>query len=297
MATYKEITCASACNNVKGRFPYNWDLNIYRGCEHGCKYCFAMYSHQYLGSEQYFSDIFIKTNVVERLEKQLSSPSWKGEVVNIGGVTDSYQPIEAHYKLMPDILRLMIKYKNPCIISTKSDLILRDYDLIAELSNLTYVNIAATITCMDENIRNKIEPGGVSSLRRFEMLKEFTKTDACTGLHVMPLIPYLSDSRENIDALFSHAKDNGVKYVIPDVLNLRGRTRWAFFDFIRMEYSELCKPLQDLYKNGGADKEYKQKLYSLVNELRTKYNLSRDYNAFMKEKLKQADGVQLSLFD
>jgi len=297
VATYKEITCASACNNVKGRFPYIWDLNIYRGCEHGCKYCFAMYSHEYLGSEQYFSDIFIKTNIVERLEKQLSSPSWKREIVNIGGVTDSYQPIEAHYKLMPDILRLMIKYKNPCIISTKSDLILRDYDLIAELSSLTYVNVAATITCMDERIRKKIEPGGVPSLRRFEMLKEFSKTDTCTGLHVMPLIPYLTDSRENIDSLFSHAKNNGVNYFIPAILNLRGRTRWAFFDFIRTDYPELCKPLQHLYKNGSIDKDYKYKLYSLVNELKTKYQLSTNYDAIIKEKLKKIEFEQLSLFD
>lgn len=297
MANYKEITCACACNNVRGRFPYTWDLNIYRGCEHCCKYCFAMYSHEYLGSEQFFSDIFIKTNIVERLEKQLSSPSWKREVVNIGGVTDSYQPIEAEYKLMPEILRLMIKYQNPCIISTKSDLILRDFDLIAELSRLTYVNIAATITCMDESIRRKIEPGGAPSLKRFAMLREFSKTNASIGLHVMPIIPFLTDTRENIESLFSRAIENGVNYFIPAILNLRGRTRWAFFDFIRTEYPELCKPLQDLYKSGAVNKDYKYTLYSLINELKTKYKLSSNYNAIIKEKLRQTECEQLSFFD
>ena len=297
MANYKEITCASALNNVRGRFPYTWDLNIYRGCEHGCKYCFAMYSHQYLGSEQYFSDIFIKTNVVERLEKQLSSPSWKGEIINIGGVTDSYQPIEAQYKLMPEILRLMIKYKNPCIISTKSDLILRDYDLIAELSSLTYVNVAATITCMDESMRRKIEPNGAPSLKRFAMLKEFSKTEASIGLHLMPIIPFLTDTRGNIDSLFSHAIDSGVQYFIPQILNLRGKTRWAFFEFIRSEYPALCKSFQDLYKAGGVDKAYKYELYSLVNELKTKYKLSTNYDAIIRDKLKKPEFEQLSLFN
>lgn len=296
MANYKEISCASALNNVRGRFPYTWDLNIYRGCEHGCKYCFAMYSHQYLGSEQYFSDIFIKTNVVERLEKQLSSPSWKGEIINIGGVTDSYQPIEEQYRLMPEILRLMIKYKNPCIISTKSDLILRDYDLIAELSSLTYVNVAATITCMDESMRRKIEPNGAPSLKRFAMLKEFSKTDASIGLHLMPIIPFLTDTRGNIDSLFSHAIDSGVQYFIPQILNLRGKTRWAFFEFIRSEYPALCKPFQDLYKAGGVDKAYKYELYSLVNELKTKYKLSTNYDAIIRDKLKKPEFEQLSLF-
>ncbi|PKM74007.1 MAG: radical SAM protein [Firmicutes bacterium HGW-Firmicutes-16] len=297
MANYKEMTCSSACNKLKRSFPFAYDMNIYRGCEHGCKYCFAMYSHQYLGSEQYFSDIYIKTNIVEQLEKQLSSPSWKREVVSIGGVTDSYQPIEAEYKLMPDILRLFIKYKTPCIISTKSDLILRDYDLIAELASITYVNVAATITCMDENVRKKIEPGGAPSLKRFEMLKEFSKTEACTGLHVMPIIPYLTDTRENIDSLYSHASDSAVKYVLPGVLYLRGKTRGAFFDFIRSDFPDLCKPLIDLYKTGGAGKEYKDSLYPMVNELRSKYKLSGSYSAPMKEKLKKSECEQISLFD
>ncbi|WP_330656079.1 SPL family radical SAM protein [Alkaliphilus flagellatus] len=125
MRKYNEIICEVACTKLKRHMPYSWDLNIYRGCEHGCKYCYAMYSHQYLGSKDYFGNIFIKTNIVQKLEEQLSSSSWKREIINIGGVTDSYQPIEEEYKIMPKILKLLIKYKTPAIISTKSDLILR----------------------------------------------------------------------------------------------------------------------------------------------------------------------------
>ncbi|MCY6958393.1 SPL family radical SAM protein [Clostridium brassicae] len=294
MAKYKEITCNVACNKLKRKFPFAWDLNIYRGCEHGCKYCYAMYSHQYIGSEKYFEDIYVKTNIVERLEKQLSSRTWKREVVNIGGVTDSYQPIEAQYKIMPDILRLMIKYKTPCIISTKSDLILRDYDLIEELSSITYVNVAATITCMDENIRRKIEPNGVESLKRFAMLKEFSKTKASTGLHFMPIIPYITDGRDNVDNLYSNAADCKVSYVLPGVLYLRGKTRYVFFDFIKKEFPHLYEPLQTLYKTGGANKEYKDKLYTMVNELKDKYNFSGSYSKPMKDKLNKSDNEQLS---
>ncbi len=296
VANYKEIICSIACNKLKRKIPFAWDLNIYRGCEHGCKYCYAMYSHQYLDSEQYFEDIYVKTNIVEQLEKQLSSPSWKREVVNIGGVTDSYQPIEAQYKLMPDILRLMIKYKTPCIISTKSDLILRDYDLIAELSNITYINVAATITSMDENIRKKIEPNGVESIQRFAMLKEFAKTNASIGLHFMPIIPYITDGRENIDALYACAKDCQVDYVLPGTLYLRGKTRIVFFDFLKKEFPDLVQPLQNLYKTGGAGKVYKDKLYLMVNELKAKYNLSGSYSKPMKEKLNQLESIQISLF-
>lgn len=297
MANYKEMTCETACNKLKRKIPFAWDLNIYRGCEHGCKYCYAMYSHQYLGSEQYFSDIYVKTNIVEMLEKQLSSSSWKREVVNIGGVTDSYQPIEEKYKLMPDILRLMIKYKTPCIISTKSDSILRDYDLIDELSKITYVNIAATITCVDENIRKKIEPGGVPSMKRFEMLKAFSKTNASTGLHFMPIIPYLTDGYDYIDALYFQAFHSKVDYVLPGTLYLRGKTRGAFFDFILKEYPEIYEKLQALYKTGGANKDYKDLLYNMVNKLKAKYNLSGSYSKPMKEKMHKVESTQLSLFE
>lgn len=293
-AKYKEITCTVACNKLKRKTPYTWDLNIYRGCEHGCKYCYAIYSHQYLNSEQYFDDIYVKTNIIEQLEQQLKSPSWKREVVNIGGVTDSYQPIEAQYKLMPEILKLMIKYKTPCIISTKSDLILRDYDLIEELANITYVNIAATITCMNESIRKLIEPNGAESIKRFAMLKEFVKTNASTGLHFMPIIPYITDGYDNINSLYEHGADCGMDYVLPGVLCLRGKTRQVFFDFIKQEFPNLYEPLKTLYNTGSAPKEYKDKLYTTVNELKDKYKLSSSYTKPMKEKLNQSRGEQLS---
>lgn len=283
---YKEISCETAMNHLKRRMPYSWDLNIYRGCEHGCKYCYAIYSHEYLGSDNYFGDIYVKTNIVEQLEKQLCDLKWKREIVNIGGVTDSYQAAEEHYRFMPEILKLLIKYKTPAIISTKSDLILRDYDLIDELSRITYINVAATVTTMDENIRKLIEPGGVESDRRFKMLKIFRKTNASVGLHVMPIIPYLTDSFENFDLLFSSAKDSGVHYVLPGTLYLRGKTRTVFFEFIKKEFPNLYNDLSILYKSGGADKEYKNSLYKTVNELRDKYNLSSSYTKPIKEKLR-----------
>jgi len=293
---YKEINCDKALNKLQRKMPYSWDLNLYRGCEHGCKYCYAMYSHEYLNSEAYFSDIHVKTNVIEQLEKQLRHSSWKREIVNIGGVTDSYQPAEAHYKLMPEVLKLFIKYKTPAIISTKSDLILRDYDLINELSHITYVNVAATITTMDDNLRRLIEPKGVESYKRFEMLKSFRKTNASVGLHVMPIIPYLTDSYENIDALFLNAKESDVHYVLPGTLYLRGQTRAVFLNFIKKELPSLHNKLLALYKTGGADKEYKNKLYSMVNELRDKYSLSSSYTNPIKEKMMKPEYEQITFF-
>jgi len=266
-------------------------LNIYRGCEHGCKYCYAIYSHDYLNNGNYFSEIFVKSNIVEQLEKELSSPGWKREVINIGGVTDSYQPAEAEYKLMPEILKLLIKHKTPAIISTKSDLILRDYDLIDNLSRITYINVAATITTTNEELRKNIEPGGYDSAKRFEMLKTFRKTNASVGLHVMPIIPYLTDNFENIDSLFYNAKESNVHYVLPGTLYLRGKTRSVFFDFIKQQFPHLYENLLALYKTGGAPVEYKNGLYKMVNMLRDQYGLSGSYSKPMKEKMHKQNTI------
>ncbi len=282
---YHEIRAKSALNKLKRKIPYGWDLNIYRGCRHGCHYCYAMYSHEHIDSAKNFhKDIYVKTNIVEELEKQLKSDNWKREVINIGGVTDSYQPAEEKYQLMPGILKLLIKYKTPAIISTKSSLISRDYELIDELSRITYINIATTITTVDEDIRKLIEPESAESMRRFGVLKEFRKTNASIGLHIMPIIPLITDDEKNFDTMFSMAKECGVHYVLPGTLYLRGRTRQHFFDFIQTEYPHLFNEFKALYKTGGAGKEYKNTLYKMVNRLRDKYGLSGSYMKVMREK-------------
>ena len=292
------ITCNTACTFVKGRFPYHWDLNVYRGCTHDCKYCYARYSHKYLQEKGDFSDaIFVKTNIVEALERQLRNPKWDKSVINLGGVTDNYQVAEAKEEQMPAILRLMIRYNNPIIISTKSDLILRDFDLLDELSRKTYVNIASTITTADEGLQKKLEPGGVSPKRRFLMLKEFGKTEASTAVHMMPLLPYLTDGEENLNAVFSQAKDADVDYLLAGFLYLRGETKQVFYEFLQKEYPNLIGEYRKLYQNAGL-KEYRRHIYERLNRIRGKYQISSDYKGRLDREVNGKNKpVQLSLFD
>ena len=292
------IPCKTACTAVKGRFPYHWDLNVYRGCAHDCKYCYARYSHKYLQQKGTFSNtIFVKTDIAEALERQLRNPKWDKGVINLGGVTDNYQQGEALAEQMPAILRLMIRYQNPIILSTKSDLILRDFDLIEELSRKAYVNIASTITTAEEALQKKLEPGAVSPARRFQMLKEFGKTKASTAVHMMPLLPYLTDGEANLHAVFSEAKDANVTYLLAGLLYLRGETKQVFYHFLQAEYPHLVKEYQALYRDGGL-KEYKGPLYEKVGKIRGKYGVSSNYMGRLgQEVAKKNVPVQLSLFD
>ncbi len=294
---YHEVTCKQALNRLKRKMPYEWDMNIYRGCRHGCCYCYALYSNRYMHSGSFFNDVFIKTNIVEELEKKLRSRGWKKEVINIGSVTDSYQEIERQYRIMPEILKLLIKYKNPAIISTKSDLILRDYDLIDKLSHVTYINVASTITAADEALQRKIEPWASSTQERFEMLHAFSKTNASVGMHVMPVLPYLTDTRQNLEELYERAKEAGVGYAIIGTLNLRGDTKKAFFQFLEREYPFLYPRVLALFQDGHLDRGYKADFYVMAEEIKKKYGITSNFKRLMLEKDKNEEVRQLSLFE
>lgn len=271
---YQELEVKSALNKIKGHFPYKWDLNIYHGCQHGCIYCYAIYSHKYLNDTNYFQTIYYKKNILKCLESELSSPKWKHELINIGGVCDSYQPIEEKLHIMPEILKLMIKYKNPIIISTKSSLILRDLELIKELSKITYVNIACTIITVDDNLRKIIEPGSSSIVERFKVLDQIKKhTDASTGIHIMPIIPFLTDQYGNLNGLYKMAKKIDVDYVLPGVLYLRGQTRTYFFNYLKKYDYSLYKKISSLYYQKEDFISYKKNLFTLINQLKKIYNL------------------------
>lgn len=282
---YNSISCKTALSKLKRKVPYWWDFNIYRWCEHGCVYCYAMYSHDYLWDWKFFENVYYKENLLEVLEKELSSPDWKREIVNIGGVTDSYQPYEKQFKIMPQILKLFIKYKTPIIISSKSDLILRDYDLIDELSRITYVNVAHTITTFDEEIRKNLEPWAVSALERFNVLKTFSKTNASIGVHLMPIVPFLTDNYENLDLIYKYSKSSNVTYVLPGTLYLLWKTKKIFFSFMQDKYPDKYAQIMNLYKTWKASQDYKSALYKLINELKIKYWISSNYSQAIKEKL------------
>ena len=230
-------------------------------------------SHKYLDDNKFYDNIYFKENIIESLEKQLSSPKWKGEIISIGTVCDSYQPLEKEKKFMPEILKLLIKYKNPCLISTKSDLILRDIDLINELSQLTYVGISLTITTTNEEIAKKIEPNVISPAKRFEVLRILKeKTNASVGLHMMPLIPYLTDTRENIEDLIKMAKKLDLARATHSCLNLYSETKKHFMNFIAEQYPDLYNPIKNLYSNNKLLSQYRQKINKLYYEIRKQYN-------------------------
>ncbi|MCL2389269.1 MAG: radical SAM protein [Elusimicrobia bacterium] len=286
---YKNIVCKTALNKISLGVPYKYDLNIYRGCAHGCKYCFALYTHKYISQNAdtagYFNEIFIKTNIAEALEKTFRQKTWKGDIINIGGVTDSYQNIEKETGLTRQILKLCIKYKNPVTISTKSSLILRDYDLIDELSKTTFVGIASTITTPYDDLSKILEPQACSATKRFKALQTLSKTSASIGIHIMPVIPYLTDTPEAINLIYENAVKINANYLIYDKLNLRGDTKKTFLNFLYKYNPDIYRKLVKLYRDTNAVHEYKLNLEQIFNAARIKYNVTPHYSKYIKQKL------------
>jgi DNA repair photolyase len=223
------------------------------------------------------------------LDKKLSSKRWQKQVINLGGVTDSYQPIEKKYALMQDVWRVLIKHKNPVVISTKSDLILRDFELIAELSNCTAVNIAATIITTDEMLKSKLEPNTASISQRFKMLKEFQKTKVSRGVHIMPLIPYITDSFSNLNSIFFMSKEIQIDYILTGLLNLRGKSRNVFLDFLQNEMPFYYQDIFNLFNNKDLKTSYLQSISLMLSDLYKYHDISDAFMAPLTKRMKELD--------
>lgn len=294
---YKKLEVKSAIHWLEPpRFtPYSCDINPYRGCEHKCEYCYALYSHKFLDSENFYDDIFYKENIIQPLKKDLKRKKFKNQLIGVGTVCDAYQPIEKHKEITRNMLDVFIEYKTPIYISTKSNLILRDIDKISKLAQVSTVYIAITITTLDKEIASKIEPNVISPKERLAVAKELKeKTGAFVGLHIMPIIPGINDDKESIKGIFQSAKDIGLDFIHCAPLNLYTDTRIHFFGFLRKNFPEEVGYIDRCYSKSKNIREYQEHCRELTYSIRKEVSFfNKCSGQEWKEKLEQ----QLSLFD
>ncbi len=289
----KEIKAKSMLHFHKQTFATNWDANIYRGCEHNCRYCFAQYSHRYLEDKDFFEDIYVKSNASQILEIELGKTKWEKHPVNVCGVSDCYQPAEIKYKIMPAVIKSFIKNKNPLVISTKSILVLRDIDLLEELNKVAQVSVLVSVSTLDEKKRELIEPNTSSTLDRLQMLEQFQKIGCQTSVLFMPIIPFISDDEHNLDSIFKITSSLGLGSIQGWPLHLHGRTRDVFFDFLRKNFPELLSEYSRLYTKGTVSDSYKINLLKKITDLKDKYHL---FGKYTQTKPKNPNAIQLKLF-
>jgi DNA repair photolyase len=274
-ARYQEITCRSALNPVKG-MPFNWTLNPYRGCTHGCHYCFARrYQTQFeLDPDDEFSSlIFVKINFVEVLARELDKPSWTREHVAFGTATDPYQPIEGHYKLSRGTLQALIAGRTPVGIITKGPMIVRDIDLLSDLSRVASCTVYLSVPTVDEGAWRALEPGTAHPLQRLRAVRALRDAGINAGVLMAPVVPGFTTQRSRLDATIKAVADHGAAFMGANLLFLKGGTKDHFMGFLRKEYPHLVDSYARLYAGAYAPPEYVGTVRALIDMLQARHQV------------------------
>ncbi|WP_309107207.1 Rv2578c family radical SAM protein [Arthrobacter sp.] len=268
--TFHEVAAKSVLNKVPAgsRMPFEWTINPYRGCSHACVYCFARKSHTYLDFDaglDFDSQVVVKINAVEVLKRELAKPSWGHHQVALGTNTDPYQRAEGRYQLMPGIIGALADSGTPLSILTKGTLLARDIPLLKHAATQVPVGIGISLAMTDEKLSEAIEPGTPGPRARLKLVMRLREAGLPCGVMAMPILPWLSDSDEALDHLFSSLAQAGATGVTAGALYLKPGTREWFMKWIAAHHPELAGRYGRLYASGSyASKEYRMWLAGRV---------------------------------
>lgn len=268
----KTIRAKTILSNLKEDpfFGISYSMNLYRGCQHQCIYCDSRSKCYQIAD---FSEILMKENAIELLEKELKKK--KKGTIGTGSMNDCYMPIEKETGLTRKALEIIAKHKFPVHVLTKSDLVVRDIDLLSEISK-TYAAVSFTITSADDELSKIIEPGAPESSRRFEAMKKFSDAGIYAGVIMTPILPYITDSEENIRALVEKAAQSGAKYILAWMgLTMREGQREYFYNKLDELFPKLKEKYIKLYGNQyGCSVPDSKKLEKIFRDECSKYSIA-----------------------
>jgi len=220
--------------NQSPDIPFDRSVNPYRGCEHGCVYCYARPTHAYLGLSpglDFETRLFAKTNAAELLDAQLRKPGYRAAVLALGANTDPYQPAEQRHGITREVLQVLARFGHPVTITTKSALVLRDIDILQDLARRNLVRVQLSIGTLDRSIARTLEPRANTPVRRLEAIRELSAAGIPAGVIVAPLIPALTDP--DLEAVLEAAAAAGARYAAYTVLRLPLEVRDLFVEWLR----------------------------------------------------------------
>jgi len=290
--------------------PFRYSLNPYRGCEHGCVYCYARPSHEYLGFSaglDFESKIMVKTDAPELLERTFRSARWKPEPVALSGNTDCYQPAERALMLTRRCLEVFRRFRNPVSITTKNALILRDLDHLTSLAEADCVHVAISITSLDHSLVRVMEPRTSAPARRLETIAELARRNIPVGVTMAPVIPGLTD--EEIPQVLAQAAQAGARYSGYTLLRLPGAVAELFVDWLRTRYpSRADRVINRIRDTRGGElddcrfgirMEGEGEIARAIDQLFTlnarKYSLDAPWSELSTTRFRRDTGSQLEL--
>ncbi|TDW36651.1 DNA repair photolyase [Rhizobium azibense] len=237
--------------------PFDRSINPYRGCEHGCIYCFARPTHAYMGLSaglDFEARLFAKPDAAKLLERELARPGYKPRVIAIGTNTDPYQPIEKEWRIMRQILEVLNKANHPVSIVTKSALILRDIDILQEMAAKSLVRAALSLTTLDRKLARAMEPRAATPPRRLEAIQALTEAGIPTSVMAAPMIPALND--HELERILDAAKVAGALEAGYVILRLPLEVAPLFRDWLLQNYPDRYRHVMSLVRSMRGGKDY-----------------------------------------
>lgn len=279
--TFHEVLCKSALNKVPAAssMPFTWTVNPTRGCLHRCTYCFARKTHEYLDLDagaDFDTQIVVKTNVAQVLRTELARPSWRREHVALGTSSDPYMRAEGRYRLMPGIITALAKSGTPFSILTKGPLLRRDLPLLARAREQVPVEIGVSLAFTDADLQQRVEPGTPPPKARLDLIAAITAAGLDCTVLAMPVLPWLTDSAEHLDDLFSGVRAAGAQWISAGALHLRPGAREWFLSWLAREFPALLPRYRRLYGSGSyVSADYRHWLDQQVQQIRNRHGFTR----------------------
>jgi DNA repair photolyase len=282
------------------RMPFTWTINPYRGCEFACKYCYARYTHEFMelrDGVDFERKIYIKQNAAELLRQELRRVK-PGEEIALGTATDPYQPIERRLEVTRAILEELSRHAGLELgIVTKSNLVLRDIDVLQRVAENNQIFVNVTITTLNVDLARILEPRAPRPDLRMETVRKLNLEGVNAGVICAPVIPGITDSPRDLEALVRATAEAGGKYIYANPLFLKPCSAAIFLPFLEKEFPQLVDSYQQRYKDRAfLPKAYGQRLSQLMARLRQKYGLRRDYGSDSRTNSLAPAGTQLTLF-
>jgi DNA repair photolyase len=258
------------------RVPFSWTVNPYRGCEFGCQYCYARYTHEYmdLDSADFERKIYVKQDSGPLAGRDLAMEKVQGEHIAIGTATDPYQPAEREFGATRAILEQMAKRKGLSVsITTKSNQVVRDLDLLLRISEHSTVSVNLSITTLSPRLARMLEPRAPRPDLRLEALRELRDAGIAAGVLAMPVLPGLTDRETDLDALARAARDAGAQWFAARVVFLMPSAQKQFLPFIAAKFPKLARRYREWFSHSNyAPEAYSREISARVAALRKKYN-------------------------
>ena len=236
--------------------PFDQSINPYRGCEHGCIYCYARPSHSYLNLSpglDFETKLFAKTNAAELLRAELSKPGYRVSPINLGANTDPYQPIERRYRITRQVIEILAELKHPLTIVTKNALVERDLDLLTTLAKQNLVYVFVSITSLDNRLASKLEPRASAPHRRIEAVRRLSEAGVPCGVLVAPIIPMLTDRW--LEGIIERAAEAGARMAGYTVLRLPYELKDLVREWLELHFPERAEHVMSLVKQMRGGKE------------------------------------------